>query len=75
MRQCELVGIARSSYYYQGKGEKPWTEKQEMKGHTIIFSLDRPNLYDVRVTGSWLDWDPDGISMEPDEKGRWSVAL
>jgi len=23
MRQCELVGIARSSYYYQGKGEKP----------------------------------------------------
>jgi len=22
-RQCELVGIARSSYYYQGQGEKP----------------------------------------------------
>ena len=23
VRQCELVGIARSSYYYMGKGETP----------------------------------------------------
>ena len=23
-RQCELVGIARSSFYYEGKGETPF---------------------------------------------------
>ena len=24
VRQCDLVGISRSSYYYQSQGESPW---------------------------------------------------
>jgi cytoskeletal protein CcmA (bactofilin family) len=42
---------------------------------TIIFSLDRPDLYDVRVTGTFNDWDPDGIRMKQDDDGNWSVAV
>ncbi len=25
VRQCELVSVARSSFYYTGKGEIPWS--------------------------------------------------
>jgi cytoskeletal protein CcmA (bactofilin family) len=49
--------------------------KKEVDGQTIIFSFDRPHLYDVRVTGSWMDWDDEGIPMTPDEDGKWSVAI
>jgi hypothetical protein len=47
----------------------------KIAGQTIVFSLDRPDLEDVRVTGSWMGWDPEGIPMEQDENGRWSVAV
>jgi cytoskeletal protein CcmA (bactofilin family) len=42
---------------------------------TIIFSLDRPDLDDVRVTGDWMGWDAEGERMKQDENGKWSIAV
>jgi putative transposase len=50
-RQCDLVGIARSSYYYTGKGETPLNLKL-MKMIDEKF-LDRP-YYGQRQMARWL---------------------
>jgi hypothetical protein len=42
---------------------------------TIIFSLARPDLEDVRVTGTWNDWDSEGIRMGKDTEGTWRVMV
>lgn len=57
------------------KGKKLGIKEYEVEGQTIIFSLDRPGLYDVRVTGSWMGWDDDGIPMKPDKGDRWAAAV
>jgi cytoskeletal protein CcmA (bactofilin family) len=57
----------------KGKGMKP--KKSEIDGQAINFSLDRPGLYDVRVTGDWMDWDYEGIRMTPGKSGKWSVQI
>ena len=55
------------------KSRRPATEAtEEVK---IIFSLDRPEAEDVRVTGSWNNWDPEGIKMSKSQKGVWSVTI
>ncbi|HVP58461.1 MAG TPA: BamA/TamA family outer membrane protein, partial [bacterium] len=41
----------------------------------IRFSLARPDAKDVRVTGSFNDWNPEGIKMTKDEQGTWSVLV
>ena len=46
----------------------------KMTAVPIRFSLHRPEAYDVRVTGSFNDWDPDGVKMTKDEEGTWSVS-
>ena len=51
VRQCELVRIARSSYYYDGKGESPLNLKL-MKLIDERF-LDRP-YYGQRQMARWL---------------------
>ncbi len=54
------------------KPKRPQAETEVVK---IIFSLDRPEAEDVRVTGSWLNWDPEGIKMEKSESGTWSTTV
>lgn len=41
----------------------------------IKFSLLRPQAEDVRVTGTFNNWDRDGIKMSQDEDGTWSVTV
>ena len=41
----------------------------------IRFSLFRPQAEDVRVTGSWLNWDQEGIKMIKDEEGTWAATV
>jgi hypothetical protein len=41
----------------------------------IVFSLERPDLEDVRVTGSFIDWDPEGIKMLRKEGDVWSAVI
>ncbi|MFH1219088.1 MAG: BamA/TamA family outer membrane protein [Candidatus Eisenbacteria bacterium] len=40
----------------------------------IKFSLYRPEVNDVRVTGTFTNWDPEGIKMTKDESGTWAVT-
>ncbi len=54
------------------KSRRPSTETELVK---IIFSLDRPEAEDVRVTGSWNNWDEDGIKMTKSGTGVWSVTV
>jgi hypothetical protein len=46
----------------------------KITGVPIKFSLNRPEAQDIRVTGSFNDWDPEGIKMTRDDKGTWSVT-
>jgi len=50
-RQCELVGIARSSFYYTGKGESPLNLK--LMGKIDKRFLDKP-CYGSRQMARWL---------------------
>ena len=51
VRQCELVQIARSSYYYDGKGESPLNLKLMQMIDTRF--LDKP-YYGQRQMARWL---------------------
>jgi hypothetical protein len=51
----------------KGKGEK--------MAVPIRFSLKRPDLDEVRVTGTFNKWDSEGIRMTKDEKGTWAVTV
>lgn len=42
---------------------------------TYLISLERPEAKDVRLTGSFIDWDEDGIEMEKDSKGTWKATV
>jgi hypothetical protein len=59
----------------KARGKKVEMGAAPIEGHSIIFSLDRPGLYDVRVTGSWLDWDDEGIPMKHEKGNRWAVQI
>jgi cytoskeletal protein CcmA (bactofilin family) len=37
-------------------------------------SLHVPEAQDVRLTGSFIDWDPEGIRMKRDEDGTWRTT-
>jgi hypothetical protein len=41
----------------------------------IIFKLHRPEAHDVRVSGTFNDWDPEGIPLAKSSKGTWSVTV
>jgi hypothetical protein len=47
--------------------------KKIAKPGTVRFkiSLHRPDARDVRITGSFIDWDPQGIRLTMDEDGTW----
>ena len=61
-RQCELVSIARSSFYYTGKGESPVNLElmrlidEQFHGHPV-----------VRVA-------PDGASSSPAGATTWAAS-
>jgi hypothetical protein len=44
-------------------------------GKTVRYriSLNRPDAQDVRLTGSFVNWDPEGVRMTVDEEGTWST--
>ena len=41
----------------------------------IIFKLHRPEARDVRVSGTFNDWDPEGIPLAKSSKGTWTVTV
>ncbi len=40
---------------------------------THIFSLDRPEARDIRISASWNGWDPEGVRLVRDDDGVWST--
>ncbi|MFC1799924.1 BamA/TamA family outer membrane protein [Candidatus Eisenbacteria bacterium] len=42
---------------------------------TYLISLERPDADEVMLTGSFIDWDEDGIEMEEDGKGVWKTSI
>jgi cytoskeletal protein CcmA (bactofilin family) len=42
---------------------------------THIFSLDRPEAGEIRISASWNGWDPDKGVMTRDEDGVWSTKV
>jgi cytoskeletal protein CcmA (bactofilin family) len=42
---------------------------------THVFSLDRPEAHEIRISASWNDWDPDGVRLMRDEDGVWSTKV
>jgi cytoskeletal protein CcmA (bactofilin family) len=53
------------------KGKKAGTEDIT----THIFSLDRPEAGEIRISASWSDWNPDEGKMTRDEDGVWSTRV
>ena len=58
-----------------GKEIAPTPAGKEETGRTVRYriSLSAPDAKDVRLTGSFIDWDPEGIRMTVDDKGTWST--
>jgi hypothetical protein len=53
------------------KGKMP--ESKEVT--TYMFSLDRPEAREIRISGSWNGWDPEGDRLVRDEDGVWSTKV
>ena len=53
----------------------PTPPGKEEAGRTVRYrlTLSAPDAKDVRLTGSFIDWDPTGIRMTVDDKGTWST--
>jgi hypothetical protein len=55
--------------------EKAKAAEMVKKSGTVRYriSLNRPEAKDIRLTGSFIGWDPEGIRMTVDEEGTWST--
>jgi hypothetical protein len=45
------------------------------KTTTVIFSLDRPEAEDIRITGTWNNWDSEGIRLRREDDGVWKIKV
>jgi len=55
------------------KGKTDKAKKKDVTTH--IFSLDRPEAGEIRISASWNDWDPLGDRLIRDEDGVWSIKV
>jgi cytoskeletal protein CcmA (bactofilin family) len=55
------------------KGKTTKTKTKDVTTH--IFSLDRPEAKEIRISASWNGWDPEGDRLVRDEDGKWSTKV
>ena len=67
--EVSLGGAKTIPHARVGKGEYLADET------TYLISLSRPQADEVNLTGSFIDWDEDGIEMEKDGKGTWRATV
>lgn len=42
---------------------------------TVVVAVPKPDAADVRITGSFCDWNPDGHPLKRDAHGFWHGKL